>query len=337
MKNKKSKPEIDELLSGYIDEELSQRQRTEVKRLIQHDDELSQRLNELKRQKQLLGSLPVASAPEGLLDDVKATLERQSILNNASASREESAGVRHLMFRKVLTAAAMFLIPIGILAWVVLNIVTPLDSDGDKPFFVKPNLPAIFAPKAEVRDVPMPGHLAVAQLPPFESHLDLTSDQAIAVNNFIEKTVYNNGLRDSTIPRRNDNSTTYEISGPTVKVLALIGDLQPVWDRCSGAFFSVKGSDGVGSGLVVDDITAEQLLAIFKEEKNDTRLAMAKNYASFNSESRNVPDFSPASEEGSFDIAMPIPILTAPPAAEDDTTDSGSGQQVKLTITVVAL
>ncbi|HEG44443.1 MAG TPA: hypothetical protein ENH94_10390, partial [Phycisphaerales bacterium] len=47
-------------------------------------------------------------------------------------------------------------------------------------------------------------HLAVAQLPPFESHLDLTSDQAIALNNFIEKTVYNNGLRDSTIPRRSD-------------------------------------------------------------------------------------------------------------------------------------
>ena len=182
MKNKKSKPEIDELLSGYIDEELSQRQRTEVKRLIQHDDELSQRLNELKRQKQLLGSLPVASAPEGLLDDVKATLERQSILDNASASREESAGVRHLMFRRVLTAAAMFLVPIGILAWVVLNIVTPLDSDGDKPFFVKPNLPAIFAPKPEVRDVPEPGHLAVAQLPPFESHLDLTSDQSITLN-----------------------------------------------------------------------------------------------------------------------------------------------------------
>lgn len=122
-----------------------------------------------------------------------------------------------------------------------------------------------------------------------------------------------------------------------MKVLALIGDLQPVWDRCSRTSFSVKGSDGAGSGLVVEDITAEQLLAIFKEEKNDTRLAMAKNYASFNSESRNVPGFSPASEESSLDIAMPIPILTAPPAAEADSAESESGQQVKLTITVTAL
>ncbi|HEG43853.1 MAG TPA: hypothetical protein ENH94_07390, partial [Phycisphaerales bacterium] len=202
--SEKSKLEIDELLSGYIDGELSQRQRTEVKRLIQHDSELSQRLNQLKRQKQLLGALPIVPAPEGLLDDVKVALERKSILNERPAYHDDSAGVRHLMFRKFLTAAAMFLVPIGILAWVVLNIVMPLDSDGDKPFFVKPTLPAIFAPKPEVRDVSQPGHLAVAQLPPFESHLDLTSDQAIALNNFIEKTVYNNGLRDSTIPRRSD-------------------------------------------------------------------------------------------------------------------------------------
>lgn len=334
--SEKSKAEIDELLSGYIDGELSQRQRTEVKRLLQHDDELSQRLNQLKRQKQLLGALPIVPAPEGLLDDVKATLERQSILDNASARRDESAGVRHLMLRKFLTAAAMLSL-VGALVWVVLNVVMPLDSDGDKQLFVKPTLPAIFAPKPEVRDVPGAGHLAVAELPPFESYLDLTSDQAIALNNFIEKTVYNNGLRDGTIPRRSDNSTTYEISGPTVKVLALLGDLQPIWDRCSRTFFSVKGSDGTGSGLVVEDITAEQLLAIFKEEKNDTRLAMAKNYASFNSESRNVPGFSPASEESSLDIAMPIPILTAPPNTEDDTTESESGQQVKLTITVTAL
>ena len=334
--SKKSKLEIDELLSGFIDGELSERQRTEVKRLIRHDDELSQRLNQLKRQKQLLGALPIVPAPEGLLDDVKATLERQSILDNASVRRDESDGVRHLIFRKFLTAAAMLSL-VGALVWVVLNVVMPLDSDGDKPFFVKPTLPAIFAPKPEVRDVPGDGHLAVAQLPPFESHLDLMSDQAITLNNFIEKTVYYNGLRDSTIPRRSDNSTTYEISGPTVKVLALISDLQPIWDRCSRTSFSVESSDDAGSGLVVEDITAEQLLAIFKEEKNDTRLAMTKNYASFNSESRNMPDFSPASEDSSSNIAMPIPILTAPPATEDDTTESESGQQVKFTITVVAM
>ena len=65
------------------------------------------------------------------------------------------------------------------------------------------------------------------------THEAISSDQAIALNNFIEKTVYNNGLRDSTIPRRSDNSTTYEINASAVKVLALLGDLQPIWDRCS--------------------------------------------------------------------------------------------------------
>ncbi len=335
--SEKSKAEIDELLSGYIDGELSERQRTEVKRLIQHDDELSQRLGELKRQKQLLGALPIASAPEGLLDDVKASLERQSILDNASAGHNEAAGVRHLMFRRFVTAAAMFLVPAGILVWVVFNIVMPLDSKHKEPLVVKPALPSILAPKSEESGVLRPDRVAVAEAAPFESHLNLMSDQAIALNNFIEKTVYNNDLRDTTIPRRGDNSTTYEISASAVKVLALLSDLQPIWDRCSSTSFSVDGSEGVG-GLLVNDITAEQVMAIFKEEKNDTRLAMAKNYASFNSESRNVP--GAASKESASDIAMPIPILTAQPergAIEDDTTESESGQQVKLTITVVAL
>jgi hypothetical protein len=327
--SEKSKPKIDELLSGFVDGELSERQRTELKRLMQHDDELSQRLNELKRQKQLLGALPIASAPEGLLDDVKATLERQSILDNASARCDDSAGVRHLMFRRFVTTAAMFSL-VGVLVWVVLNVVMPLDSESKESFSIKQTLSTILAPKSEAGDVVRPDRVAVAEIAPFESRLDLVSDQAIALNNFIEKSVYNNGLRDDTIPRRGENSTTYEISGSSVKVLALLGDLQTVWDRCGSASFSV---DGAG-GLLVNDITAEQILAIFTEQQNDTRVAMAKNYASFNSESKTLAG---AGKKDSSNITIPIPILTAPPAAEDEATNSEGGQQVKLTITVTAL
>jgi len=40
---------IDELLSGYIDGELTARGKTEVERLIKHDMQISERLEELQR------------------------------------------------------------------------------------------------------------------------------------------------------------------------------------------------------------------------------------------------------------------------------------------------
>ncbi len=66
--------DIDELLSCYIDDELSDRGRTEIKRLIQHDKNIAAKLGKLRKQKQLLNCLPVAPAPEGLLQEINVSL-----------------------------------------------------------------------------------------------------------------------------------------------------------------------------------------------------------------------------------------------------------------------
>ena len=58
---------IDELLNSYIDDELPQRHQTEVKRLIRHDPQIAQRLEELEKCKILLNSLPCEQAPESTL------------------------------------------------------------------------------------------------------------------------------------------------------------------------------------------------------------------------------------------------------------------------------
>ena len=56
----KKSQDIDELLNGFIDDELPPRQHTEVQRLIYHDPEIADRLHQLQRCKMLLGALPEA-------------------------------------------------------------------------------------------------------------------------------------------------------------------------------------------------------------------------------------------------------------------------------------
>ena len=119
-----SKQNIDELLSGYVDGELSKRKYTELKRLMEHDPELAEKFSELEKQKQLLNAMPVETAPEGLFDAVIASQERKFILDEYSASSGESEGIKHLMFRRALTAAVIFVLFGGLLGLIV-HIVAP--------------------------------------------------------------------------------------------------------------------------------------------------------------------------------------------------------------------
>ncbi len=88
----KANPEIDELLNSFIDGELPPRQQTEVQRLIAHDPQVGQRLRQLQKCKMLLASLPFAEAPAGMLENIKAALEREALPYGPPSPLEESAG-----------------------------------------------------------------------------------------------------------------------------------------------------------------------------------------------------------------------------------------------------
>ena len=73
-------PNIDELLNSFIDGELAPRQHTEVQRLLAHDDTIAHRLKELQQCKMFLSSMPVVEAPPQILENVKASLARRTLL-----------------------------------------------------------------------------------------------------------------------------------------------------------------------------------------------------------------------------------------------------------------
>ena len=157
------------------------------------------------------------------------------------------------------------------------------------------------------------------------------------MNNFIEKTIFSNSLRDSTVPKRTDSATIYQIRSSRSNVLALLKDLQPVWGKSSGVDFSVKDS-AADTEMTVANATAEQTIAILDQPGIESRIAMAANYAAFNDESIDMPRTAVAKNTVPTGLEVPIkPILTATedrpnlkPAAK------GSEEIIDLTITVTA-
>ena len=318
------KTQIDELLTGYIDDELSQRQHTEVKRLIQHDHDIAQRFSQLQKQKQLLSSLPVNSAPAEILDNIKAALESKLVRREHPHVADRAAGARGLLFRRALTVAAMLLLPLGLLAWVVFTIVTPAATDSGG-WLISDNRPGV----SDTGSTP-DSRMAVST--PFNSHLRLESRQAIAVADFIKKAVYRHALIDNTIPRSDADSSSFQITSTPQRLGALLLDLKPLWDKCDSTSFTVPGTAGDGD-IVVANISPDHTIEIFKSPHPAGRIALIRNIAGLKPDGDTTNNIDTA-----FDPSIPIkPMLTRP---EQPKTTSGvpeKDQNISLTITVIGL
>ncbi|MHC4882158.1 MAG: anti-sigma factor family protein, partial [Planctomycetota bacterium] len=75
--SEKNKIEIEELLNALVDDEATERQKNEFDRLLRHDPSIAEQLAVMQRQRQILGALPVDSAPVSLVEDVLSGLERK--------------------------------------------------------------------------------------------------------------------------------------------------------------------------------------------------------------------------------------------------------------------
>ena len=68
--NEHPKTEIEELFSASLDGELTQRQETELKRLLQNEPQMVEQLAALRRQRECC-ALPVETAPPSLAEDIR--------------------------------------------------------------------------------------------------------------------------------------------------------------------------------------------------------------------------------------------------------------------------
>ena len=239
--NQKEEPNIEELLNSFIDGELTEREKTEVQRLISHDAQVAQRLRELQKSKMLVGSLPRAEAPARILDEIKASLERGTLSGERAWSEEPSdrrVGVRHLLIRKVLAAAAMVGL-VAILSAVVYTIVAP-EAD------YKPALPAVA----------------------FDGRLELKTGALSTVNALINKVIEDNGLSDSISIESQRGKHVYSVTCSRENLNTLLAGLGDIWDRFDSATLLVK-TKTPGKRVVVDDVSAKQIIDLITPVKPD--------------------------------------------------------------------
>ena len=324
----KENPEIDELLNSFIDGELTARQQTEVQRLMAHDAKIAQRLRQLQKCKMLVSSLPVAEAPDEILEDVKASLEKRTLLGEQGSDFDERAGARHLLVRKVMAAAAMIGL-VAVLATVVYTIIAPEPVPEGPVAIEGRKLPG------EIEAVrPRPSMVAME----FNGRLELKTSALVGVDAFINRAIEDNGLSGSHRAARQQDKGVYSLDCSRESLNLLLADLGGIWEKFDSATLFVE-AEVFGRQVVVNAVTAEQIAEIVNQDSLQRRTEVARDFALLNDTAARLPgrEILAAVDDGSRHlITIPKPVLTS----SQRTTKRQAGraedeQKVHLSIVVV--
>lgn len=310
--NEKQKNEIDELITLLIDGEQTERQKTELKRLIRHDSAVKERLHVLYRQKKFLNALPVEKAPANLVDDITAAIERKSILETFDRQAQGVSDTKHLLLRRLLTTAAMLFLPVGFLSMVIWQIVKPPSRPAD-----------LTAPsgivKTENPPLNTPFIKGLAQELPFDGILTLHTDRHVTVSNFVEKAIFDQGLITAALPNRTADVTTFQVTATPGKIAALVDALSSAWPRCSEVSLGIMDKTA-GNTLKIADVQPSQIKTLAAESSSVMLGQLAQKYQSSNASKKTL-----LADSAERDGAVPelgVPMLTGrerpSPAVMDD-------------------
>lgn len=275
--NENHKTEIEELLNDLVEGTATERQETEFKRLSKHEPEIIDQLEAMRRHKSLLRLLPIDSAPNCLVDDICSVLERKQILGNFAEDKQTIAGTSHLFLRRIITVAAMFLLPIGLLSFVVYEIIKPASVG-----------PATYVSSGETLLQDSLASIANESIAtekdlPFNGILTFSTEQQVSITNYVEKMIFDQGLINFTIPNRTADTATYQINASPEKVSELIDLLANIWPHCQSVSLSVANSIN-NQPIEISQVKSEQLAALAFEKSPEMLARLAGQYAKANKE-----------------------------------------------------
>ncbi len=343
--NDQEREKIDALIGGFLDGELSQRQRTELKRLVQHDPAVKKHLHALYRQKELLSSLPSEKAPRGLSESVRSALERRMILDSESAAEVRPLGRAHLFVRRIAAAAAMLFIPLGILAILVFQIMKPAEES-----FLSGGPSADLNPSGELAHLERGPAIAESESAVSSAlgRLILVTDQPIEVNDAIKRAVVENALLSGASSQRSESGAVYRIQSTQSQMLAFSREIGRIWPNCSVRRLAVSSGDPVVSkDVVIEGIRPEQLTALIRETSPLRLQLIASSMERQNQIDRadSLRRIGPAGGEAELPVLQPVePKIawdrqqTEPshPGVEADFAASAEEPQIVLIIEVQA-
>ncbi len=332
----KANPQIDELLCSFIDGELPLRQQTEVQRLVARDAEVAKRLRQLQNCKNLVSALPAEQPPVDVLEQVKRSLERRTLLGERTVSAETRAGVWHLKIRRFVAAAAMIAL-MGGLGAVVYQIVAPVQPGPSSRVAIDMPAPSPVIPETSGSSVAP----AVASGQGFSGRLELRTAALIQADAFLKAAIEEHGLqgvaRSQTLPDRR----IYRIECNRAGLNRLVADLGTVWNEFDSASLAVN-TEQPGEPVVVEPVTLQQTARIIRQDSAEASVQVARNVAVLNSFAQAMPDreiFATFENEPTMTIA--IPEIPRPRMASNDPATKAVAAPpqdgVKTSLTIVLL
>ncbi len=275
--SEKPKINIDELMTLYLDGEATERQRTELKRMILHDPSIGETLKALQRQQRAIRALPVESAPETMIDDIRAELERKLILGDSGQTDETVVGKSHLLARRALTAAAMLLIPLGLLFVVVWEIMKP-PQDGD--MYISTDRRIAQTNPSETASPPAAASTGLQQELPFNGTLIFKTDEYMTVSRQLDNAIRAKELIAQTHKSGAADVTSFQIKASPKKIAGLLDTLTTVRPRCKEVVLKINGADD--TTITINDPQDRQLKMLVYEDNLDMLNRLAVRYASAN-------------------------------------------------------
>jgi hypothetical protein len=333
----KDDQKTDQLLNGFIDGELSQREQTEVKRLIAHDAEAAKRLKELQKCRLLVGSLPASKAPDGILAGVKAALDKD-VRTQKVQPGQRIVGTIQLLLRKSFAAAAMFLLVAGLLV-IIYKVVSPPPRPGPKivqhiPSQDSGDIRKFFTDVApDKTTVSSDGEAAQADSG-VTFRLVLKTSKAPAVQAELGRVLEKFVASDfAALPGQADK-VIYIISSSSDKITAMLSDFDNTLDESASTALYVD-TGKTGKAIVVDNIGMRQLADITSQQNPERQIKAATYFSIINNINKLTPDSRYAVASAvSKPTEIPKPVLT-----KDEQAASSALQEspvIHLTIELVS-
>lgn len=293
------KQRLAEMLSAYLDGQVTATQRQRIEHRLAEDAESRKLLEELRDVSQIVGQLPIVEAPGDLRDRVFDRLERDMLLTQNEAL-SELAGKSHLRWRRLVAAAAVICL-VGAIAAIVYNVLAkpfgdkrhsePVLMVGEKPAELvtakaeSPSVPTASVKAASTPTTPIPrGRVAVMakdslarpEISPYGSvQLSVHADSQSAASDELEHFFADNGITRIIRYPLVDEARQYAFLCSPDQLCGMFRLLERSGTRQIDAVIVFQ--DG-NRKIVVPNTTEEQLLALACETDPANQLAVAEQY-----------------------------------------------------------
>ncbi|MGA2091878.1 MAG: hypothetical protein ABSH16_00530, partial [Sedimentisphaerales bacterium] len=347
---------IEELLNGFIDGELSVEDATQVQQLIEQDQSIARRLHEIETCRLLVSSLPPAEPPAEVVSGIKELVQgkwSQGVRvdyshNSGSGSLKLSRGHWHLFTRQVL-AASIVVGLVGLLGAVIYRIVGP-EKTTTLTVADSTRLPQAAEPKPEIRmqntehgtirGVPVGDRIQNAERPGVYL-LQLTTADFAGIDAYINKLLEESTwlkFQRAAEPRLTGGQSVYTVYCSKTGLDELMTNLAPVWSRFDSATLVMHNAD-TSDQVAVEQVRPEQVSDIAKRDTIAERMKLAKDFAVINDIRRLMPQermlaLGNAGGPEPELIAIPKPVLTSGDKSSI-TAPKGATDQIQVDLSIV--